>query len=180
MVAAELLGQLADPAGVPLLQGLVRGGHPRVARAAVASLADIDDPSAARALHTVLRAATGEVRQAVIDALVSDPEPRLVPMLVGIIGESQPLGRDHDVVLQTLGALGTVGGDQAVTAVRRVMRWRSLLALRKTRTLAQTAVDTLVQIDNDAARQAIGDAATSGHRALRRAARHARGRTRTG
>ncbi|HVB37688.1 MAG TPA: HEAT repeat domain-containing protein, partial [Vicinamibacterales bacterium] len=182
VVAAELLGRIAAPAGVPLLQGLVRGGHPRVARAAVAALADIDDPSAARALQTVLRAATGELRQAVIAALVSDPEPRLVPLLVRILGDSQPLGRDHDVVLQTLGALGSVGGDQAVPAVRAVMRSRSLLALKRTRTLAQTAVDALQQIDTDAARQALGDAAGSGHRALRRAARAAgaagaRGRT---
>ncbi|MDE3156646.1 MAG: HEAT repeat domain-containing protein [Acidobacteriota bacterium] len=173
VVAADLLGRIAAPAGVPLLQGLVRGGHPKVARAAVAALAAIDDPAAARALHTVLRAATGEVRQAVIGALLTDPDPRIVPMLVRILHESQPLGADHDIVLQTLGALGAVGGDQAVPAVETVMRARSLFALKKTRTLARTAVDTLRRIDTDAARQALGQAAGSGHRALRRAARAA-------
>ncbi len=45
---------------VPLLQPLLRQSDPRVARAAVAALASFTDPAAARAIHTVLRAATGE------------------------------------------------------------------------------------------------------------------------
>ncbi|HVC19108.1 MAG TPA: HEAT repeat domain-containing protein [Vicinamibacterales bacterium] len=173
---AGLLGRLASPAGVPYLQGLVRGGHPQVARAAVTALADIDDPSAARALHTVLRAATGDVRQAVIDALVSDPDPRLVPLIVRILAESQPLGRDHDVVLQALGALGAAGSDRAVPAVTAVMQARSLFARRKTRVLAETAVGTLVRIASPSAQAALDHAGVSGHRALRRAARAARPR----
>ena len=74
----------------------------------------IQDPAAARAIHTVLRAATGEVRRAVIEALVAERDPRVVPMLVRILEESQPLGKDHDVVLETIEALGTVGTDAAV------------------------------------------------------------------
>ena len=44
--------------------------------------AGFDDPAAARAIHTVLRAATGDVRRAVIEALVAERDPRVVPMLV--------------------------------------------------------------------------------------------------
>ena len=55
----------------------------RASRAqAVAALGVIQDPAAARAIHTVLRAATGEVRRAVIEALVAERDPRVVPMLV--------------------------------------------------------------------------------------------------
>ena len=57
--------------GVPLLQPLLRKADPRVAQAAISRLAAIPDPAAARAIHTVLRAATGEMRRAVIEALVA-------------------------------------------------------------------------------------------------------------
>src|SRR5439155_5464305 len=97
--AAGLLGRIGVPEAVPLLQPLVRGGDSRVARAAIAALRAIPDAAATRAIHTVLRASTGELRRAAIDALVADRDPRVVPMLVRIIDESQPLGKDHEVVL---------------------------------------------------------------------------------
>ena len=57
---ARLLGEIASADAVPLLQPLLRQSDPRVARAAVAALGGIDDPAAARAVQTVLRAATGD------------------------------------------------------------------------------------------------------------------------
>ena len=48
-------GASRTPDAVPLLQPLLRKSDPRVARAAVSALGAIDDPSAARAIHTVLR-----------------------------------------------------------------------------------------------------------------------------
>ena len=68
---ARLLGRIGTADAVPLLQPLLRQQDPRVAREAVAALGLIQDPAAARAIHTVLRAATGEVRRAVIEALVA-------------------------------------------------------------------------------------------------------------
>ena len=49
---ADLLGRIAAPESVPLLQPLLRGDDQRVTRHAVAALAGIDDPAAARAIHT--------------------------------------------------------------------------------------------------------------------------------
>ena len=91
--AADLLGDLAVPEGVPLLQPLLRGGDARVTRAAVRALSAIADPAAARAIHTVLRAATGEQRRAVVDALVAQRDARVVPVLVRILQESDAARR---------------------------------------------------------------------------------------
>ena len=113
----DLLGQLGAPEAVPLLQPLLRGTDPRVMQAAVQALSNIDDPAAARAIHTVLRAATGEHRLAVVNALVKEKDPRAVPLLGRILAESNPLGADHQIVLETLGAIGDVGGDQAIAQV---------------------------------------------------------------
>jgi hypothetical protein len=90
---AILLGTIGSAEVVPLLQPLLRKSDPRVTQATVAALGKVDDPSAARAIQTVLRAATGSTRRAVVDALVVDRDPRVVPMLARIVAESEPLAR---------------------------------------------------------------------------------------
>lgn len=169
--ACELLGRVGSGDAVPLLQPLLRGGDPRVLRPAVRALASISDPAAARSVHTVLRAATGEQRRAVVDALVAERDPRVVPVLVCILNESEPLGADHQIVLEALGALGNVGRDEAVPHVARVMQRRSWLARKKTRALKEASLQTLRAIGSPAAVGVIGEAATKGDRLLRKLAR---------
>jgi len=172
--AAMLLGEIGSPEAVPLLQPLIRGSDPRVAREAARALSNIDDPSAARAVHTVLRATSGHVRRAVVDALVAERDPRVVPVLQRILNESEPLGTDHHIVLETLGALGTLGSvsdGQAVSDIARLMGRRSWFSRKKIRALKQTALETLRQIGTPAATAAIRDAAANGDRLLRRLAR---------
>jgi hypothetical protein len=171
--AAEVLGELAVPESVPFLQPLLRGGDPRVMRAAVRALSNINDPAAARAVHTVLRAAAGAQRQAVVAALVAERDPRVVPVLVCILNESKPLGSDHQIVLETLGAIGDVGRDEAVPHVAQVMRRSSWFARRKSRALKQQSIGALQKIGSAAAASAIADAASNGDRLLRKIAREA-------
>ena len=166
--AARLLGRIRSAEAVPLLQPLLRKTDPRVAREAIAALGGIDDPSAARAIHTVLRAATGELRHAVIDALVADRDPRVVPMLVRIIQESQPLGKDHEVVLETLTAIGTVGGDGGVTIVAALLQRRALFGRRKLRAIKERGVSALQQIGSPKALGALDEAARNGDRMVKR------------
>ncbi|HZB26483.1 MAG TPA: HEAT repeat domain-containing protein [Vicinamibacterales bacterium] len=169
--AAELFGEIGAAEAVPLLQPLLRGGDARVTRAAVRALASIQDPSAARAVHTVLRAATGDLRRAVVDALVAERDRRVVPLLGRILDESDALGADHAVVVETLGAVGVLGGDEAITAVDRIMRTTRWFARRRVRAVKTAALTTLRQIGTPAATAAISRAAGNGDRLLRRLAR---------
>jgi HEAT repeat protein len=171
--AAALLGQLAAPEAVPLLQPLLRGADARVMQAVVQALSNIDDPSAGRAIHTVLRAVTGDHRLAVVTALVREKDPRVVPLLGRILAESEPLGSDHEIVLETLGAIGDVGGDQAVADVARVMRCRSWLARKKMKAVKAASIAALQQIATPAAGRALQDAADNGDRLLKRLVRAA-------
>lgn len=169
--AAELLGATGAPEAVALLQPLLRGRDARVIAAAVRALANIKDPSAARAVHTALRAATGDQRRAVVDALVSERDARVVPVLVRIVEESDPFGADHAIVLETVGALSRVGDDQAVPALNALMRRKKLLAPRKGKALKETSLAALRAIQTPAAVRAIDDAARTGDRILRKLAR---------
>jgi HEAT repeat protein len=166
--AAELLGRIARPAAVPLLQPLLRGGDPRVLRATVRALSHIDDPAAARAVHTVLRSAGGEHRQAVVAALVEERDPRVVPVLVCILNESDPFGSDHPIVLEALDAIADLGRDEAIPHVAHMMRRRSWFARKKTRAIRQTSIRTLQRIGSPAAARTLADAAVQGDRLLRK------------
>jgi len=165
---ATLLGTIASAEVVPLLQPLLRKSDPRVTQAAVAALGKVDDPSAARAIQTVLRAATGETRRAVVDALVVDLDPRVVPMLARIIAESEPFGKDHDVVLETIDALARVGSDQAVPTLAGLARLQRWFGGKKLRTLKEKAVGALVGIGGEKAATVLDDATRTGDRALKK------------
>jgi hypothetical protein len=167
---ARLLGRIGKAEAVPLLQPLLRQHDPRVAREAVAALGVIPDPAAARAIHTVLRAATGEVRRAVIEALVAERDPRVVPMLVRILEESQPLGKDHEVVLETIEALGTVGTDASVPILATMAQRKRFLGGRKLRALKDGSVDALACVKTEKAAAVLKDAAEHGDKYLRKIA----------
>jgi hypothetical protein len=168
--AAELLGEIGATEAVPVLQPLLRGQDPRVTAAAVRALSNIKDPAAARAVHTALRAATGDQRRAVVDALVAQRDARVVPVLVRIVEESDPFSADHAIVLDALDALALVGDDQAVPALAVVMRKKKFLARKKTRALKERALAALRGIKTPAADGTIREAAKTGDRMLRRLA----------
>jgi hypothetical protein len=166
---ARLLGRTGSADAVPLLQPLLRKTDARVAREAIAALGQIDDPSAARAIHTVLRSATGQLRRAVVDALVADRDPRVVPMIARIITESQALGKDHDVVLEAVAALGSVGSDTAIPTITGIIQRRGLFGRRKLRALKETGVAALGRIGSEQAVAALHEAGRTGDRLLKKA-----------
>ena len=150
------------------MQPLLRRSDPRVVSEAVSALAAIDDPAAARAIHTVLRAATGALRRAVIDVLVAGKDPRVVPILVHILRESAPLGKDHEMVLETARALGTVGSEEGVPALKTLADRRALLRRKKLRALKEQSVEALERIGGAQAEAVLQQAARTGDRMLRK------------
>lgn len=173
--AASLLGATRSPEAVPILQGLLRRNDARVLRTAVAALAGIDDPAAARAVQTALRAASGANRDAVVAALVAEKDPRVVPMLARILTESDPFGADHQTVIDTLQAVRQLADDRAVPAVVTVMRRKKLFAWKKARLVKEAAVLALSAIASPPAKAALAEAASTGDWLLKRVVRQAQG-----
>jgi HEAT repeat protein len=165
---ARLLGRTGAPEAVPLLQPLLRRSDARVVREAVSALGTIDDPAAARAIHTVLRSATGALRRAVIDVLVAGKDPRVVPILVHVLRESQPLGKDHAMVLETAKALGTIGSDESVPALKTLADRRSFWRQKKLRALKERSVEALESIGGPKAEAVLQQSARTGDRMLRK------------
>ncbi|MBZ5557390.1 MAG: HEAT repeat domain-containing protein [Acidobacteriia bacterium] len=168
VAGARMLGHIGTAEAVPLLQPLLRKSDPRVTVQAIASLSGIQDPAAARAIQTVLRSTTGDTRRAVVDALVTDRDPRVVPMLVQILNESEPLGKDHDVVLETLDALGRVGSDAAIPALVKAAAVKGWFVRAKRAALKTRAVEALARLGTPRAKAALDEAGRTGDRLLKK------------
>jgi HEAT repeat protein len=168
-----VLGAIGTAAAVPPLQTLLRRTDLRVMQAAVSSLARIDDPAAARAMYTVLKATSGEARAAVIAALVGLKNARVVPMLARILEDSQPFAGDLPMVIETLDALASFRDDRALPQIAALARRRRWLAWGTTRRVRDAALQALAGIGTDRARQQITDLAQHGDYFLRRQARAA-------
>ena len=171
---AQVLGAIGTAAAVPPLQNLLRRGDARVLKAVVPALSGIDDPSATRALGTVLRAVSGTARTSVVESLVAARDPRVVPMLARIIEESDPLGRDFDMVLETLDAVATFADDRSVRSVSTVARRRKWYSPGRSRRMRERALATLAKIGSPAAIGAIETLEKTGDRQLRKLAGAAR------
>ena len=160
--AAALLGITRSADAVPPLQSLLRRTDARVLRQAVTALAGIDDPAAARAIQTVLRAATGENRAAVVEALVAERDPRVVPMLSRILTESDPFGEDHETILGALDAVRQLGNEQAVAPIVTLMKKKKFFQRKKARAFKTASVRALVAIGTPKAKAALDEAAKAG------------------
>jgi HEAT repeat protein len=169
--AVTLLGRTGSAEGVASLQAVLRRGDPRVVPAAVAALATIEHPSAARALQTVLRAASGPARQAVVDAFVTAGDARVVPLLSRMLSEADPFGPDHRLVIDTLDAVRQLADAAAVPAVVSLMHRSRLFGGSKARAFKTASVQALRAIGTPDARAALDQAAVRGDRTLKKVIR---------
>ena len=87
-----------------------------------------------------------------------------------ILEESKPLGNDHNVVLETLTALGTVGSEEAVPALAATIFRRSFFARRKLRAIKERGVAALVRIGSASATATLDRASKTGDRMLKKIA----------
>jgi HEAT repeat protein len=171
---AHVLGAIGSAAAVPPLQTLLRRGDSRVLKTVIPALAGIDDPSAARALGTVLRAVSGTARTSVIESLLEMRDARVVPMLVRVLDESEPLRRDFDMVLETLDAVASFPDDRSVKSIDNIARQRRWLSPGRSRRMRERAVAALASVGTANAIAALDAMEKTGDRQLRKLARAAR------
>lgn len=167
---AKVLGQIGTAAAVPPLQGMLRRNDSRVLPAAVSAIARIDDPAAARALHNVMRSATGDARAAVISALVALKHIKVVPLLMRVVSDSDPFGNEHQLVLDTLAAIASLQDDRAIPPVVTLARQRRWLSWGKTKRLREASLRALARIGSAKSHAAVDDLRRTGDYFLRRMA----------
>jgi HEAT repeat protein len=78
------------------------------------------------------------------------------------------MGKDHDVVLEALAALGKVRSDAAVPALVAMSQRRKFFGGKKLRALKERSVASLVEIGTPKADGALREAAKSGDGLLKK------------
>ena len=157
------------------LQPLLRASDSRIVAEAVRALAQADDPSAPRMLHTLLKSASGLQRAAIVATLMEQPDRRATPMLIQVLDDSVPLGDDHPAVLDTLRVLERLGDERAIESIERVMLCRSWFRRKRARAVKQAAVAALLRIESPRAKAVLSEAHRAGDRLLRVVAREMAG-----
>jgi hypothetical protein len=173
----SLLSRLGNGPAIAVLLSLAKSPDTERSVAAVKQLASLEDFAAVRALATLLRAGGPQTRDAVIDALSASRHPRASTLLTAEIGEHDPLGSDHHLVLRLLAALSAAADRDAVPSLVRLLHVRSWLAWRRARNVRRAAARVLAAMRAPEGRKALELMAANSTGQLRRDARAAlRGR----
>jgi hypothetical protein len=89
-------------------------------------------------------------------------------MLARVISESEPLGKDHDVVLETIGALAGVGSDAAVPTLVTMAKVKKFFGGKKVAAIKERSVDAMIRIGGAKATAAMDQLAQTGDRKLKK------------
>lgn len=138
--------------GVAPLGALAADPDPEVATCARESIADVDDPAAAKALEGLLASTDAGVLVSAADALGKIGKPTSTPSLASLL--TSP---DRRVVLAAVEALGRIGDPRAVPALNKVAlrRGSTRAEERASRKARQAAVVALGDIGDAAARSTL-------------------------
>ena len=169
--AAFLLREFAGAEGMPGLDALLNDAEPLVQREAIRALLLIGDERNYDVLVKVLSANASRCRETLIQQLGSQRDERAIPLCGHLIRRL-----DHktvtDVYLAVIAALGTLGGPDAVKALREALYRGEWWAPSRTKALRSAAAEALRKTKMPVAQQALREASTNGPRGVRRAARN--------
>jgi HEAT repeat protein len=167
--AAELLGELGAADAEPGLVFALGHEDARVRQSATTSLAKLDTPGAAAALHRAMRDAAPAVRCTAALALGNSKDARLVPRIIRALADEE----DPDVQSALLTALATIGTPEAVQYLVSAAEPEKGLFKRKPTPLRIAAITALCESTEPDARAAIQSLARDKERDVRDAATRA-------
>ena len=117
------LGQLADPAALPLIEPALASREPAVRRAAFGALARLEGPAALGAMLRALPDAPDEVKPRLIGAIAEHRDPSAARPLLDAARDD-----DETVALAAAGALGEVADAATAAALLELARGRKTSA----------------------------------------------------
>ena len=170
--AAFLLREFGGTEGLPELERLLTDSEPLVQREAIRAVVLIGDERTYGALVRVLTdtKSRNRSRNTLIQQLTSQRDARAVPLCSYLIAKI-----DHrtlvDVFMAAIETLGNIGSDEVVPPLRDVLYSGEWWAPLRTRALRKAAALALRRSKNDKGSAVLREAASSGSRGVRRAAR---------
>jgi HEAT repeat protein len=178
--AVQLLREFGGQEALPDLQLLLDDKEPDVQHDATRAIAQLGSKEAFRILTYALVRGSAQARQAITSAMWAIRDESAPPLLEYLVSHVEPRGAMLPIYERAIHRLAALGDDQAVEPLKIALYRGVWWAPLRTAALRATAADALARIGTDHATKALEDAIDLGPRGVRRAARSALARSRSG
>jgi HEAT repeat protein len=169
--AIQLLRQFGGSEALPDLTELLDDNEPQVQREAVRAILNIGTDSAYRVLEQALASGTDRSREAIMQSIGVLRDERAAPLFTYIIQHVDHRGPLGTIYLRAIESLGTMREADAVAPLKEALHRGEWWAPRRTGALRQAAAAAIARIGTAEALAALEDAAKTGSRGVRSAAR---------
>ena len=172
--AIDLLRMFGGSEALGELESMLEDADPQVQREAVRAITQLGTPEAFAILQRALLAA--RTSATMLQELIALRDDRIVPLLASVLSQSSPRGAQVNVHAQIMEALGGLGDHpDSARALRTVLYRGEWWAPFRTAALRRAAAAALRRIGTSATQAILEEAAKTGSRGVRSAARlHAR------
>lgn len=174
--AIYLLREFGGSEALPQLTELLDDAEPQVQREAVRAILGIGTEEAYRVLQKALIEGTEQSREAIMRSLSSSRDEAAVPLLCYIVTHVDHRGSLGAIHRRAIEALGMLKSPAGIPALKDALYRGEWWAPRRTTTLRAAAALALAKIGTPEAATILEEAAASGPRGVRAAARLHRGR----
>jgi hypothetical protein len=171
--AVQLLRQFGGNDALPDLTALLNDDEVHVRREAVRAILTVGSDQAYAVLESTLTSNTQRARDAIMHELTTLRDGRATPLFCYIIDHTDYRGAAADLYFTAIGRLGSLGGSDAIEALKSVLFLGDWWAPRRTARLRDAAAQALAKIGTPEARDVLREAASTGPRGVRAAARKA-------
>jgi HEAT repeat protein len=169
--AIYLLREFGGSDALPELTGLLNDNEQQVQREAVRAIMRIGTEPAYRVLEKALLNGTAQSREMIMQALTLVRDERATPLFSYILNHLDHRGPLGSIYVRAIEALGTMKDPEGVPALKTALHRGEWWAPRRTATLRAAAAQALARISAPEAVAALEEAAASGSRGVRTAAR---------
>ncbi|MGE5245661.1 MAG: HEAT repeat domain-containing protein [Betaproteobacteria bacterium] len=169
--AIHLLRAFGGNEALPEIARLLDDTEPQVQRAAVRALLEIGTDRAYQVLEQALADGTAASRDAIMQSLTAVRDERATPLFVYILEHVDHRGPLASIYLRAIEALGALRDGEAVPALKHALYRGEWWAPRRTAALRHAAASALARIGTPDAASILDEAAQSGSRGVRAAAR---------
>jgi hypothetical protein len=175
--AIDLLRVFGGREALPELASMLDDADPQVQRDSIRAIVQIATEEAYAVLE---RAIQGKSRDTILEQLISLRDDKAIPLLCYVLNHTQPRGRMVNAHLGIIDALGSLSADTRSTqTLKKVLYGGSFWAPFRTAALRQAAATALRRVGGPEAAAVLEEAAASGPRGVRSAARAQVGMVRT-
>jgi hypothetical protein len=169
--AVYLLRNFGGSEALPELTELLADDEPQVQREAVRAILNIGTDEAYQVLQQALVGGTATSREAIMQSLGTVRDERAAPLFAYILRNVDHRGQLRSVYLRAIEALAALRDPTGVPALKDALHRGEGWAPLRTRLLRTAAAAALARIGTPEANEILDEAARTGSRGVRRAAR---------